>query len=72
MYIDNQCVYFDFVYLLQVPIMKNLYKDILVGLMFIVGIASIIFGEFMVSLVLFVTADIVRGSKSNSIENNIA
>ena len=52
--------------------MKNLYKDILVGLMFIVGIASIIFGEFVVSLVLFVTADIVRGSKSNSIENNIA
>jgi hypothetical protein len=45
--------------------MKALYRDIFIGLMFIFGIAGIFLGEFVMSLVLFVTADILRSSKSN-------
>ena len=52
--------------------MKILYKDILVGLMFIFGIAGLFLGEFIMSLLLFVTADILRSSKLHSIENNAA
>ena len=52
--------------------MKTLYKDILVGLMFIFGIAGLFLGEFIMSLVLIVTADILRSSKLHSIENNAA
>ena len=52
--------------------MKIVYKDILVGLMFILGIAGIFLGEFIMLLVLIVTADILRGSKTHSIENNVA
>ena len=52
--------------------MKTFYKDILVGLMFIFGIAGIFLGEFIMSLVLIVTADILRSSKLHSIENNAA
>jgi hypothetical protein len=52
--------------------MKILYKDILVGLMFIFGIAGLFLGEFIMSLVLIVTADILRSSKLHSIENNAA
>jgi hypothetical protein len=45
--------------------MKKLYKDILIGLMFIFGVAGIILGDFITSVILFVTADILRSSKSN-------
>ena len=47
-------------------------KDILVGLMFIFGIVGIFLGEFIMSLVLIVTADILRGTKLQSIEKNVA
>ena len=49
--------------------MKKLYKDILIGLMFIFGVAGIILGDFVTSVILFVTADILRSAKSN-IENS--
>jgi hypothetical protein len=52
--------------------MKIVYKDILVGLMFILGIAGIFLGEFIMSMVLIVTADILRGTKLQSIEKNVA
>ena len=52
--------------------MNLLYRDILIGLMFIFGIAGLFLGEFIMSLVLIVTADILRSSKLHSIENNAA
>jgi hypothetical protein len=52
--------------------MKLLSREILVGLIFVFGIAGIVLGEFIMSLLLFVTADILRGSKTHSIENKVA
>ena len=52
--------------------MKLLSREILVGLIFVFGIAGIVLGEFIMSLVLIVTADILRSSKLHSIENNAA
>lgn len=49
--------------------MKTLYKEILIGLMFIFGIAGIVLGEFVLSLILFVTADILRSSKLYTVKN---
>ena len=51
--------------------MKTLYRDILIGLMFIFGIAGVVLGEFIISFVLFVTADILRTSKLH-VGNNAA
>jgi hypothetical protein len=51
--------------------MNTLYRDILIGLMFIFGIAGVVLGEFIISLVLFVTAYILRSSKLY-IVNNVA
>ncbi|MDQ5939320.1 MAG: hypothetical protein QG557_267 [Pseudomonadota bacterium] len=53
-------------------VMKTLYKEILIGLMFIfgiAGIAGIVLGEFVLSLILFVTADILRSSKLYTVKN---
>jgi len=50
--------------------MKNFNKDIMVGLLFIVGIGSFISGQFIISTVLFATAaiysNIVMRVKLNS------
>lgn len=40
-------------------IMKALYRDVLIGLMFIVGIVGFISGEFIISTVLFASATIL-------------
>jgi CheY-specific phosphatase CheX len=39
--------------------MTNLKRDILIGLMFIVGILGFISGEFIVSTIMFATAAIL-------------
>jgi hypothetical protein len=50
--------------------MKDFNRDILIGLMFIIGIWSFISGQFVVSTVLFASAaiysNIVMRTKSNS------
>ena len=51
--------------------MNTLYRDILIGLMFFLGIAGVILGEFIISLVLFITAYILKSSNLY-IENNVA
>jgi hypothetical protein len=38
--------------------MSNLYKDILIGLLFIIGMWSFVSGEFIISTVLFASAAI--------------
>jgi CheY-specific phosphatase CheX len=45
--------------------MTNLKRDILIGLMFIVGILGFISGEFIVSTIMFATAAILSNIAVN-------
>ena len=45
--------------------MNNLYKDILIGVMFIIGLIGFISGEFIVSSTLFASAAIASNVNPN-------
>jgi len=45
--------------------MNDLYKDILTGLLFITGLLGFIYGEFIISTVLFATAAIASNVNLN-------
>lgn len=51
--------------------MKDLYKDILTGLVFIIGLFGFLSGEFIISSTLFATAAIVSNVNINSKKDKI-